>query len=111
MRSISKFMLIAIILGLAVSAFAATVKNVELKSDAVLNGTTLKAGSYKVSIDGEGANVKVSFMQGNKVIATSDAKLVDNGAAPEFSAVVRDTKNSIQELRIAGLKSKVVFNQ
>jgi len=111
MKIVSKILMFALVLGLAVSAFAGTVKNVELKSDAVLNGTTLKAGAYKVTIDGDGPDVKVSFMQKNKVIATGDAKLVENGAAPEFSAVVRDSKNALQELRLAGLKSKVVFNQ
>lgn len=114
MKAMSKVLVVVLVLGLALAAVAASTKNVTLRSDASLNGTKLTAGEYKVVVDGDGPDVKVSFMQKGKVIATADGKLVDNGGAPEFSAVVvtrGDGGSSIQELRIAGMKSKVVFNQ
>lgn len=113
MKVISKYLVIVLVLGIAISAVAGSAKNVTLRSDASLNGTKLAAGEYKVIVDGDGPDVKVSFTQKGKVIATANGKMIDNGNAPEFSAVVvnKSQNGSIQELRIAGMKSKVVFNQ
>jgi uncharacterized lipoprotein YehR (DUF1307 family) len=112
MKGVSKLLVVLLVLGLAISAVAAGAKSIELRNDANLNGTKLAAGSYKVNVEGTGDAVKVTFLQKDKVIATANGKMVD-GTAPEFSAVVINTKsnNSILELQLAGMKSKIVFNQ
>jgi hypothetical protein len=106
-----RFLVIALVLGLAISALAAGAKNLTIGSDATVNGAKLVKGEYKVVVDGNGPEVKVNFLQNGKVIATAPGKMVDSGSAPEFSAVVIDKTAKVQELRIAGLKSKIVFNQ
>jgi hypothetical protein len=113
MKGVSKLLVVLLVLGLAISAVAAGAKSIELRNDANLNGTKLAAGTYKVNVEGTGDAVKVSFLQKDKVIATANGKMVDGSAAPEFSAVVVNSKsnNNIEELRLAGMKSKIVFNQ
>lgn len=112
MRSISKLLLVLMVLGLAISAVAAGAKSLELRSDANLGGTKLVAGSYKVNVEGTGDAVKVTFLQKNKVIATASGKMIDGTVAPTFSAVViNKDANTIKELWLAGMKSKIVFNQ
>ena len=111
MKNVTKILAIVLVLGLAISALAAGAKNVTIGSDATLNGAKLLKGEYKVIVDGNGPEVKVSFLQNGKVIAAAPGKMVDAGAAPEFSAVVMDKTAKVQELRISGLKTKVIFNQ
>jgi hypothetical protein len=111
MKGFAKLVVVMLVLGLAISALAAGAKSIELRSDATLNGTKLAAGTYKVNVEGTGDAVKVTFLQKDKVVATASGKMVDGTAAPEFSAVVKTANNNIEELRLAGMKSKIVFNQ
>lgn len=111
MKGFSKVLVVLLVLGLAITALAAGAKSLELRSDATLNGTKLAAGTYKVNVEGTGDAVKVTFLQKDKVIATASGKMVDGSVAPEFSAVVKAANNNIEELRLAGMKSKIVFNR
>src|SRR6266496_215133 len=111
MKGFSKLLVVLLVLGLAISAVAAGAKSVELRSDSTLNGTKLAAGFYKVNVEGTGDAVKVTFMQKDKVVANANGKMIDGTVAPEFSTVVKTSNNNIEELRLAGMKSKIVFNQ
>lgn len=113
MKGVSKLLVVLMVLGLAISVMAAGAKSIELRNDANLNGTKLAAGTYKVNVEGTGDAVKVTFLQKDKVIASANGKMVDGTTAPEFSAVVVNSKanNNIEELRLAGMKSKIIFNQ
>ncbi|HWR35793.1 MAG TPA: hypothetical protein VN622_08010 [Clostridia bacterium] len=114
MKTISKVLAVALLIGLAMSVFAANSASLVLRNEATMNGTKLAAGEYKVTVDGTGSDVKVTFLQGSKVIATSSGTLVERPVAPEFSAVVLDKVNgvnTIQEIRLAKLKGSVLLGK
>jgi len=112
MKSTMKLGVFALILILAVSAFAGNSAVLRLTSDSVVSGTKLAAGEYKVTVDGNGPEVKVIFAQEGKVKATVNGTLASDGVAPEFSSVVA-TKSSdglaINELRLAKMKGYIKF--
>ena len=56
-----------------------------MKLDQPVNvaGTQLAPGQYKLTWEGSGQDVTVSFAEGNKAIATVPAKLVSNRANEE----------------------------
>ena len=113
MKFISTVLIFAMAIGMGVTAFAATKGDVNLGHEATLKGTKLPAGSYQVTVDGTGPDVKVTFLQNSKVIAVATGKLMESKVAPEFSAVVTDSKNgnAITEVRMAKLKGAVTINQ
>jgi hypothetical protein len=112
MKSISKFAVLALVLTLAVSAFAGNSASLRLANDTTVGNAKLAAGEYKVTIDGTGPEVKVIFAQGSQVKATVAGTYVEQKTAPEFSSVV--TSNTadgvkVAELRLAKNKGYVKF--
>ena len=108
MKSIMKLGVVALVLILAVSAFAGTTSMLRLNSDVSVNGTKLAAGEYKVTVDGNGPEVKVIFAQDGKVKATVSGTLAEGTVAPEFSSVVTSKAADgvlVSELRLAKMKS------
>ncbi len=112
MKSTLKFVSVVLVLMLAVSAFAASAKSasatVRIPADVTVKGTKLAAGEYKVSLDGSGPEVKVTFAQEGQVKATVTGTLVAGNLAPEYSSVVTE-KGAINELRLAKNKNTVKF--
>lgn len=111
MKAIMKLGIIALVVGLAVSAFAATSSNINLRDDATVSGTKLKAGEYKVTIEGTGPEVKVTFLQRGEVKATATAKLAQDSTRAIYDTIVyRKTADGIavSELRLAKLKTSYV---
>jgi hypothetical protein len=106
--SVSKTLLMGFALLLASSAFAASKADLNLQHPTSINGTTLKAGDYKLEWDGTGPNVEVSIKQGKKVLAKVPAKLVDLTAAPDGNAAVvkmnEDGSRTLAGARFAGKK-------
>ena len=86
--TISKSLVLGLALLLASSAFAATKANVTLQGPATINGTTLKAGDYKLEWDGSGPNVEVSIVRGRTVLAKVPAKVVDLNAPSQSNAIL-----------------------
>jgi hypothetical protein len=86
--TVSKSLVIGLALLLASSAFAGTKATVNLLSPASVNGTTLKAGEYKLEWEGSGPNVEVSIMQGKTVLAKVPAKIVELPSPSQNSAAV-----------------------
>lgn len=112
MKSILKLGVVALVLTLALSAFAGNSGTLRLNNDSSVNGTKLSAGEYKVTIDGTGPEVKVIFTQAGKVKATVNGTLAEGTVAPEFSSVITskaDDGVKISELRLAKMKSFVKF--
>jgi hypothetical protein len=92
------------------------------KSEAKINvsepvqvgSTQLQPGSYKVEWTGSGDAVKVNFLQHNKVVATTDGKLIElKQPSPYTSVVTRagagDQKQVI-EIDMANSKQAVALN-
>lgn len=111
LATVSKSLFLGLAVTLASSAFAATKADLTLQNPATVNGTTLKAGDYKLQWDGTGPNVEVSIMQGKKVVAKFPAKVVDLSSAPaNNSALIKlndDGTRSLAGARFAGKKTGI----
>lgn len=75
----------AIVLLTPVLAFAGPKNSakVELNQPVNVAGTQLTPGQYKVIWEGTGPDIRVSFVEGEKTIATAPAKLVSNSTNQE----------------------------
>ncbi|HEY4903502.1 MAG TPA: hypothetical protein VIH89_08530 [Candidatus Sulfotelmatobacter sp.] len=104
----SKSLVLGAALILASSAFAATKASLSLSNPVVVNGTTLKAGDYKLQWDGSGPDVELSIMQGKTVLAKAPAHVVNlENIAQNSAAVTRksdDGTSTLAGVRFAGKK-------
>jgi hypothetical protein len=105
---ISKGLLLGLALLLATSAFAANKGSLMVSDPVTVSGKSLAAGEYTVKWEGNGPNVELSFLHGNKVIATTPARLIDldRSAYSNTSVVKRndDGSRTLSEIRFAGKK-------
>ena len=107
--TVSKSVILGLAVLLASSAFAATKGNLHLDSATLVNGTTLKAGDYKVEWDGTGPNVDVSIIQGRTVVAKVPAKIVDlNTPAQQTATLVIHNDNGTTALTGARFEGKKI---
>ena len=106
--TVSKSVVLGVALLLTSSAFAATKASLQLSNPVTVNGTTLKAGDYKVQWEGDGPNVEVSFTQGKNVVAKAQAHVVElqTPAANDAAVTLKNDKgsNSLAGLRFQGKK-------
>ena len=108
-QNIFKSLLLGLALLLASSAFAAANKgSLQLSSPVTISGTQLTAGDYSVKWDGNGPNVELNILQGNKVVATTPARLIDlSQKQSNDNAVIKnnaDGTRSLAEIRFSGKK-------
>ena len=100
---------------LAAIAFAADKGSLELNNPASIGGKQLAAGDYKLKWDGEGPTVQLNILQGNKVVATTRARVVnvDHPAEHNESVVSQDPKGSrsVGEIRLAGRKYVLAIDE
>jgi hypothetical protein len=105
--TVSKNLVIGFALLLASNAFAATKANLQLGNPVLVNGTTLKAGDYKVQWEGSG-NVELTIMQGKNVLAKVPARVIElQTPAGNDAAVTRKNEsgpNTLAGLRFQGKK-------
>ncbi len=107
--NVSKGVLLGLALLLATSAFAASNKgSMQLLDSVTVSGKQLPAGEYSVKWDGSGPNVELNILQGNKVVATTPARLIDLSQKPSGdSAIVQqngDGSKSLTEIHFGGKK-------
>lgn len=103
-----KSLVLGLALMLASSAFALSKGSMQLSNPVTLNGTTLKAGEYKVQWEGSGPNVEVSILQGKNVVATATAHVVNLQSPSDNDAALTHRNdsgpNSLSGLRFQGKK-------
>lgn len=76
-RAVLLVSLLALALPLTVlAAGPANAEKVTFTEPVTVGNTVLNAGNYKVKWDGEGSAAQVSFLQGNKTVATIPAMVV-----------------------------------
>jgi hypothetical protein len=106
--NISKGLLLGLALVLATSAFAANKGSVQLMDTVTVSGKQLPAGDYSVRWDGNGRDVELNILKGNKVVATTPAHVVDLSQKPNGdSAVVQrnsDGSNALTQIQFGGKK-------
>ena len=105
---ISKGLLLGLALLLATSAFAANKGTLKVSDPVTVSGKSLAAGEYTVKWEGNGPNVELNFLRGNKVVATTSARMIDlDRSAYSDTSVVRrndDGSRTLSEIRFAGKK-------
>ena len=104
----SKTLVLGFALALSSSAFAATKASLQLSHPVTVNGTTLRAGDYKLQWEGNGPNVELSFLQGKNVVAKTSAHVIDlQTPAANTAALTRKSgsgPNSLTGIRFEGKK-------
>jgi hypothetical protein len=107
--TVSKSVVLGLAVMLASSAFAATRGSLQLTNPVNVNGTTLKAGDYKVQWDGAGPNVELSIMKGKNVVAKVPAHVVELQAPAANDAAVTQANasgpNTLAGVRFQGKKT------
>ena len=107
--SISKTLVVGLALLLASSAFAASKASLQLDNPVTVNGTMLKAGSYKLQWEGNGPNVELSILQGKNVVLKTQAHVVElQTPAANDAAVTMQSANgpsSLTAVRFQGKKA------
>lgn len=101
--TVSKTVVLGLSLVLASSAFAATKASLQLSHPVTVNGTTLKAGDYKVQWEGAGPNVELSILQGKNVVAKVPAHVVELPTRSDNDAAVT-RKNEGGTDSLAGIR-------
>ncbi|HET6176502.1 MAG TPA: hypothetical protein VFE61_06200 [Candidatus Sulfotelmatobacter sp.] len=105
--TVSKSLVMGLALLLASSAFAGTKASLHLNSPTTINGTTLKAGDYKLEWEGNGPEVELSVVQGKNVLAKAPAKVVDLSVpAQNTAAVLRKSSDGTATLAGARFEGK-----
>jgi hypothetical protein len=109
--TVSKSLVLGLAVLLASSAFAATKASLQLDNPVTVNGTTLKAGSYKLEWEGAGPNVELSILQGKKVVLKTPAHVVElqTPAANDAAVTVQNNSGttSLTALRFEGKKTSL----
>jgi hypothetical protein len=101
--TVSKSLALGFALMLASSAFAATKESLQISHPVTINGTTLKAGDYKVEWQGSGSSAEVSIVQGKRVLAKTSAQIVELKDPAPYNAAVT-TKNDDGTSSLVGLR-------
>ena len=114
--NVSKGLLLGLALLLATSVFAASNKgSMELLNPVTVSGKQLPAGDYSVKWDGSGPNVELNILRGNKVVATTPARLIDLTQTPSSNAAVvksnDDGSRSLAEIHFGGKKYALAIGQ
>lgn len=107
--NVSKGLLLGLALLLATSVFAASNKgSMQLLDTVTISGKQLPAGDYSVKWDGSGPNVELNILKGNKVVVTTQARLIDLNAKPNSDSAIlqsnSDGSRSLTEIHFGGKK-------
>lgn len=111
----TKGLLLGLALLLATSAFASNKGTIELLNSVNIGGTQVAPGNYSLKWDGNGPNVQVSILKGAKVVATTQARVVDmNQSSNSDMALVTsnpDGTKTLSQIQLAGKKFALQIGQ
>ena len=106
------FIAVAFTSSMAIARDSKDSEHVTLNDPVTVAGTLLKAGDYRVSWDGTGPVVQVTFKRGDKVLVTAPARLV-NESSPYDGAIQMKTVGADTRVLegIQWKKKALVFDQ
>ena len=111
-----QFTMVAVALTIVAGAQAKSkdFKTMTLRYNATVAGAQLASGSYTVQWVTHSPEATVSFLQGSKVVATAEGKVVDRGTKYESNEVMFDETTDgarvVRELRFKGSSEVIEFN-
>lgn len=112
---VTKSLLLGLALLLATSAFAANQGSLQVHEPLNVAGQQLTAGDYKVTWQGTGPSVELNILQGNTIVATVPARLVDLTRSSASDAAVTkmnvDGSRSLSEIRFRGRKYAIAIGE
>jgi len=114
LRSLTRLApVMAVVVLAAASAFAKDQRNISIRHAALVNGTEVAAGSYKVTWSAESGDPTVNFVKGKETVASAQAKWVNRGTKYDSDSVLYSTESDgsqkIIEIRFAGKSEVLVF--
>ena len=113
LNNLAKCVVLGLAVLLATAAFASNKGSLHLDEAVLVNGQQLPAGDYKVRWEGNGGNVELSFMQGNKEVAKTSAKVIELDRASDYDAAVIDHSGgnaAVSEIRFAGKRNALTIS-
>ena len=103
--SIKNLTLSFAIVALGIASAASSTYRLTLARASMVGNTELKAGDYKMEVDGD----KVTIKSGKNTVNTATVK-VENGDQKFAQTTIRyDNSDHVQEIRVGGTKTKLVF--
>jgi hypothetical protein len=107
--------MVAIFLGVCLSAAAANSHTVSVKTPISLNGTEITPGFYVVEWVTHSPEATVTFTRNGKVVVMAPGKMVERDNKSSADAVVytnnADGSHTLKEIRFAGKKQVLVFGE
>ena len=105
-----KSLFVCAMLLIPVLAFAAEKKSASVQIDQPVKvaGTELAPGHYRLTWDGTGSDVTVTFLKGNKTVATAPAKLVNTSSNSEPAIETFTTPDKTQLLQAVDLNNVTI---
>jgi hypothetical protein len=95
-------------IAVAVPAFAKPfTKTISITQSAKVGKSELKAGEYRLEIDGNKATVQ----KGKQVVAESEGRWEDRSSKSEYNAVLIGENGQVREVRFAGQARVFVFSE
>ena len=110
MKTNSFFRSIALLaaIALAVPAFAKPfTKTINIAQTARLGRVELKAGEYRLQIDGNKATVQ----RGKEIVAESEGRWEDRSTKSNYDSVLLSESGQVKEVRFAGQNRVFVFSE
>ena len=110
MKTNSFFRTIALLaaIALAVPAFAKPFsKTINIAQSAKLGKSELKAGEYRLQIEG----TKATVQKGKEVVAESEGRWEDRSTKASYDSVLISESGQVKEVRFAGQTRVFVFNE
>lgn len=96
------------VVALAVPVFAKPIaKTINIPQAAKVGKADLKAGEYRLLIDGNKATVE----KGKQVVAESEGRWEDRDAKASYDAVLLGDNGQVKEVRFSGQKRVFVFSE
>ena len=95
-------------LALAIPAFAKPfAKTINIAQTAKLGKSDLKAGEYRLQIEG----TKATVQKGKQVVAESEGRWEDRSAKSAYDSVLLSETGQVKEVRFAGQSRVFVFSE
>ncbi len=107
-NSFVRSMALLAIIAVAVPAFAKPVsKTINIAQTAKLGKSELKAGEYRLEIEGNKATVQ----KGKHVVAESEGRWEDRSAKADYDGLLLGENGQVREVRFAGKTRVFVFSE
>jgi hypothetical protein len=107
-NSVVRSMALLAAIALAVPAFAKPfAKTISFAQSAKVGKSELKAGEYRLEIEGNKATVQ----KGKQVVAESEGRWEDRSTKSDYNSVVIGETGQVKEVRFAGQTRVFVFSE